>query len=525
LASKRGGRKGIFGDIGLPVAGDYPVPPNRRALLGLGILAILALAALLAWDELFGRRGLISGGPLSSSHAVFTDDCSRCHDPERRRVGVERCAACHEKFGDELGIYTFARHYVYRSDDFRRVVPQEHEVECAACHPEHRGREAAIARVGDGACRFCHFDSFGGDHPEFDFAAEQTSDHQALRFSHVHHVREVMKRQQLEDPEKACLLCHNARQDGRGFEPLDFDRHCDACHLTATTTTPGLPVLDGAAGGVGVATLESLAESGGPGLRWVYFSNPGEFRRRGDLVVKAPVHHRDPWLLENLRRLRRRLYPDAGLADLLRASADAPPGEVRALYHEAVATLEEQALGLRGRPEPEIQQELERIRVLVETVERRIDEPFEPLDETAFLLAFEQRDPRLDEEEAAAIEALAADLTEPCRGCHEVRNATIVRVDRDQRELRRAEFDHRAHIVQRRCLDCHDVIPVRELLDSEEKPPPELDNSGIHNLPRIDSCRQCHDPRQASDRCVTCHRFHPDKGSRAELLPYFEEAP
>lgn len=524
MAKKRDGGKGTFGDLGLPVAGAYPAPPARRLAIGLGLLAALVLAAVLAWDSFAGRQGIISGGPLSSAHAVFTDDCGRCHDQGVRRVTDERCATCHEKFGDELGIYTFARHYVYRSDDFRRVVPQEHEVECAACHAEHRGRDTDIAQVADAACRDCHFASFGRDHPEFDFAAGGGADSDALSFPHTHHVREVMKRQGLVDPERACLLCHNAEPDGRGFQPLEFDRHCDACHLTATVASPGLPVLDGAADGVGVVTLEDLAASGGPGLRWVYFSNPAEFRRRGSLVVKSPIHHRDPWLLENLRRLRRRLYPDAGLADLLRASADAPAGEVRALYHEAVATLEEQAEGLRGRPEPEIQRELGRIRELIEIVRRRIDEPFEPLDETGFLLAFEQRDPGLSAEEVAAIEAVAADLTEPCRDCHRVENATIARVDRDQGELDRAEFDHRAHIVQRRCLDCHDVIPVRDFLTGEDKPPAEADNAGIHNLPRVGSCRECHDPAQASDRCVTCHLFHPDKGRRAELLPYFEEA-
>ena len=524
MASKRGGSKGTFGDLGLPVADAYPAPSSRRWLIGLGLLAALVLAVVLAWDTFAGRQGLISGGPLSSAHAVFTDDCGRCHDPGPRQITDERCASCHEKFGDELGIYTFARHYVYRSDDFRRVVPQEHEVECAACHPEHRGRDVDIADVANAACRDCHFDSFSGDHPEFDFAAEDATDDRALRFPHTHHVREVMKREALADPERACLLCHNASPDGRGFEALDFDRHCDACHLTATVASPGLPVLDGAAGGVGVETLESLAASGGPGLRWVYFSNPAEFRRRGSLVVKSPIHHRDPWLLENLRRLRRRLYPEAGLADLLRASADAPAGETRTLYREAVATLEEQAQGLRGRPEPEIQRELGRIEGLIETVRRRVDEPFESLDETGFLLAFERPDPSLTAEEVAAIEALAADLTEPCRQCHRVDRATIVRVDSEQRELRRAEFDHRAHIVQRRCLDCHDVIPMRDFLAGEEKPPAEMDNAGIHNLPRLGSCRECHDPRQASDRCVTCHLFHPDKSRRAELLPYFQEA-
>ena len=523
MARGKKASKGRFGRVGLPVADAYPLPPSRRLLFALGGIAVVALAAVLVWDRLAGRRGVISGGPLSSSHAVFTDDCGRCHDPVARQVTDARCASCHEKFGDDLGIYSFARHYLYRSDDFRRLVPSEHEVACAGCHREHRGREAQITRLDDGACRDCHFDSFGGGHPEFGFAADTRADSTALRFPHVHHVREVMKRQQLEDPERACLFCHNAGEDGRGFQPIDFDRHCDACHLGATTATPGLQVSNGAAG-VGVATLESLAADGGPGLRWVYFSNPNEFRRRGELVVKAPIHHRDPWVLENLRRLRRRLYPDAGLADLLRASADAPARQVRSLYREAVATLEDQALGLRGRPEPEIQQELRRIEALLESVRRRIDEPFETLDETRFLLAFEERDPALADEEVAAIEALAGDLTEACRDCHRVENATIVRVDADQKELRRAEFDHRAHIVQRRCLDCHAAIPIADYLDSEEKPPPELDNSGIHNLPTVARCRECHDPRQAADRCVTCHLFHPDKGARAELLPYFEES-
>ncbi len=237
------------------------------------------------------------------------------------------------------------------------------------------------------------------------------------------------------------------------------------------------------------------------------------------MVVKAPVHHLDPWVLENLRRLRGRLYPDAGLADLLRASPDAAPHEVRLLYREAIATLEEQVLGLRGRPEPAIQRELARISELLERLKREVDEPFAPLDESEFLLALERRDETLPAEDAAALEEVVAALTEPCRQCHQVRAATIVRVEKDQRELRRAEFDHRAHVVQAGCLDCHGTIPVAEYLEREgEEVPVEVDRAEIHNLPRIESCRQCHAPRQASDRCVTCHLFHPDKRHRSELV-------
>ena len=86
MAKRRDGRKGTFGDLGLPVARAYPLPPTRRVLIGLGLLALLMLGAVIAWDSFAGRQGLISGGPLSSSHAVFTDDCSRCHDPGERRV-------------------------------------------------------------------------------------------------------------------------------------------------------------------------------------------------------------------------------------------------------------------------------------------------------------------------------------------------------------------------------------------------------------------------------------------------------
>ena len=91
---------------------------------------------------------------------ALEDDCGNCHDPEARQASDERCAVCHEKYGDELGVYNFAAHYLYRSDDFRRVVPGEHEVPCFTCHVEHEGRDVEITRVADARCQQCHFDSF-----------------------------------------------------------------------------------------------------------------------------------------------------------------------------------------------------------------------------------------------------------------------------------------------------------------------------------------------------------------------------
>ncbi|MDX1504048.1 MAG: cytochrome c3 family protein, partial [Thermoanaerobaculia bacterium] len=353
-----------------------------------------------------------------------------------------------------------------------------------------------------------------------DFAVEPSRRPAPLSFAHTHHTREVIKREELEDVERACLDCHNAEPDGRSFAAIDFDRHCDACHLTATTSTPPLPVAGGAA--PGVETVDQVLARGGPGVRWAAFSNPAEFRVRGGRVIKTPVYHRDPWVLDNLRRLRQALYPDAGLADLLVASAEVPEHELRGLYEEAIDTLEEQMVGLRARPEPEVRRELARIQETLDGLRRAVREPYTPLDGTRFALAVEDPRPELTAEQVAELEGLVAQLTQPCTQCHRVEKATIARVDDDLGLLRRAEFNHRAHIVQRRCLDCHSEIPILENVATEAKLNPAVDSAEIVNLPRIETCRECHAPRRAADRCVTCHLFHPDQSRRSELLLYLE---
>jgi len=521
MSRKANGRKGTFSDLGLSVAGRYLVPSSRNRLLLIGGIAVAALLVVAFASFLTRGSGLLASGPLSSNHATLEEDCAACHRPFDE-VTSDACSVCHEKYGDKLGVYTFAAHYLYRSNDFQRLVPSEHETSCAACHLEHRGREAEITEVPDERCLVCHENgSFHDQHPEFDFAAEGLADDDALRFPHVHHVRELIKKQELVDVEKACLYCHNPRPDGKSFEPLDFERHCDSCHLTTTTATPRLPVWDPEQPEIaGVETLGMIRERGGPGTRWALFTSPGEFREVGRRVSKVPVYHEDPWILDNLRRLRRELYADPGLADLLKTSAEVPAHEISVLYEEAIATLEDHALGLRGRPEPEVQAELERITALLEELRRAVRDPYTPLDETAFLLALGEPRSDLGSDRIEEIHALIGELTQPCQRCHRVENATIARVQKDQRVLRRAEFDHRAHILQVRCLECHAEIPIQELAGSTDPVAAELDQAAIQNLPRIATCRQCHTPQLASDRCVTCHYFHANKSRRSEMLLY-----
>lgn len=521
-------KKGTFGRLRLPVAKTYLEPASRRWLILAGAILAATIVLYAAFDLFLGKARFISNGPLSSSHAAIESDCASCHEVQKA-VTPERCSTCHEKHGDRLGVYTWAAHYLYRSNDFQRVVPSPGETGCASCHLEHRGREAELTRVADAACLTCHeAGSFNDGHPPFDFAAEAIPDDDALTFPHISHVRELMKREALVDVERACLYCHQAESDGKGFQPIAFDQHCDTCHLTTAIRTPTLPIEGSRGKDPGVLPFETFRDSGEPGTHWALFTSSREFRERGAEISKSPVYHEDPWILANLRRLRHKIYPDGGLADLLKSSADVPPRELPKLYEEAIATLESYALGLRSSDDPAIQRDLRKIEQQLAKLRRAVRDPYTPLDETKLTLALEGGEAELSAEEKDAIEALVNDLTAVCQQCHRVEKATIVRTSGDLRVLDRAHFDHRAHILERRCLDCHTRIPIEEALaatSAEDVEPFDqaFDQAAIQNLPAIEVCQQCHNPRLAANSCTTCHFFHPNKSRRSAMLLYLEE--
>ena len=521
-------QKGSFGKVQLPIAGTYVIPISRRRMLFYGLLAITGLLAYVTLDFFMAHGRFLSNGPLTSGHAALEQDCANCH-VEYAAVPDESCSSCHEQTGNDLGVYSFSSHYLYRSEDFQRVVPHESELPCSSCHPEHEGRDAPITHVPDERCLTCHpFGSFNTEHPAFE--AVTRPERAGLNFPHAFHTAEVLTALGTDRVEESCLHCHEPEEDGRTFKPISFDASCDACHLTTSQATPRLPIHKPDA--PGVLTLEMIQQQRMPGDLWAFYTNPNEFRTVGSrLVSKSPLHHRDPWVLANLRRLRKMAHPKAGLADLLQASPHAPPHALKTLYHEAIATLEGYLLELRSRPEAEVQEDLNHIESLLQDLKQGLDDPYLPLDETGFLLALEETSPDLDPDTLSEIQSLADDLTEPCRTCHILDDLTIRRVQKDQRTLRRADFNHKAHILQRRCLDCHhefgnedfDGIIDGTLQPADLKARFPNDHASVVNLPDIESCKSCHTPALAANNCITCHDFHPDRDRHAHLL--VEEAP
>lgn len=529
MAERENGKKnkGAFGKFALAVTKKYIYPASRKRMILFGAIAGLALFVFYLADSVFLQSSLTTSGPLSSYHATFEKDCGACHE-KFQSVTNANCSVCHEKAGDKLGIYTFAAHQVYRSGDLKRVKSPHEEQACVLCHQEHMGREAHITNVADAQCLACHeFGSFNKQHPQFEFAAKHMADDSTLKFTHIRHVQEVVKREKLVDVERACLYCHNPQPEGKRFAPIAFETHCQTCHLTQNVETPALRMFNAEEPNVpGVITLEAMKNDGSPRAHAANFISPNEFQSKpGNRLVKTRVYHEDPWIMENLRRLRERYYPASEFEELLKTTGTLASSNqtllTKQVYEEAVQTLENYAAGLRSRPEPEVQLELVRVDSLLKTTRNKLQRA--GLDAHFMMPSMKKSNAR-----NAEADDFVNNLTKPCQECHTVSEASLRRVQKDQAIFVRAEFNHRAHILQSRCLDCHTDIPILAAKSDSATNGGAMvlakskDRSAIQNLPRIENCQTCHNADETSNRCVTCHVFHPNKTQRTSMLLYLE---
>lgn len=524
--------KGRFTPLGLPVHEGSINPASRRKLVLLGLLLSLLPLGWFGYDFYFQSGGFIAAGQLSSNHAGFSEDCGKCH-VFGKSVTDNKCLTCHGKSGEMIAAYSFDAHYTYVSGDTGRIAAaraahKSDEQNCYSCHPDHNGRSAQITSVTDAQCLTCHaYGSFNDNHPEFEFAREKQPDDSALKFTHARHTKFVLERLEKESKntfiEQACLSCHEPDTEGIGFGDIDFERHCANCHLTSGSRTATLAVASGDGKTPGVESLAMIQKRKGPAARWAFYVNPAEFtaKARGSKIVKAPVYHADPWILENLKTLRGKLYANTELFDLAGLSGDVDFRDGEEAGLAALNELRDNLDLLRGRPEPEIQSDIQIIDSLLTILNLQLAALSEG--ELATLFRSESLAYRkdLNADEIGGLEAFVEQLTggpnKLCQECHQVQYSAIMRVSADQKTLKRAKFDHHAHILDRGCLDCHNIIPILADAAVDTAMARWLDRSSTQNLPGIDNCQKCHTKTEVANSCVTCHNFHPNKGARNNL--------
>lgn len=279
----------------------------------------------MSWINRAARH--VSTGPLASAHAHFEDQCQLCHaerfwhsiasdafqwDRQANLTHIaQACQQCHSA----------ASHLGGRGTTACLQIDQN----CAICHQEHQGRESDLSAVASSNCMQCHTDlaKFTSSEPgisthvdEFSVASHAVEgssqfrsllhDPGSIKFDHAQHLnpgqveentRGGFQYTMLTDRWKKfyqadedglvqlnCSNCHqlqapsgplppSAAQNlnsateselARFYAPIDYDRHCAACHqLTFAGQSNDMLPLPHAAPRAEVAQLLSAKIVGG----------------------------------------------------------------------------------------------------------------------------------------------------------------------------------------------------------------------------------------------------------------------
>jgi len=286
----------------------YLIPRAKWALFGPALAFGAVVLVILLGLYLVGYRRPLSPGAVISAHAGFEARCEECHTP-RHGIANTRCQRCHDPSG--AGRLTNSAHVLFGSGEAKKAAAAPN-LACARCHVDHHGRTARLALVDEAHCRACHFSSLAA-HPEFAVLRKESVETPGLQFPHDKHVKEYAKQGISE--KDSCLKCHEPT--GRDIEPINFDRHCASCHAK-----------EGSVGAVEPIPLtEVLAPSGILARGGRNNFRLDEFEESRGRISKTLVHHKDDWVLANIRKLRRDVDPEGFSAE--RGALQAREGQLR----------------------------------------------------------------------------------------------------------------------------------------------------------------------------------------------------
>jgi len=237
--------------------------PLRRWRLWLSLAVPLLALGWLLIQRAQGSQAAYSRGPLSQSHAVFTEQCSLCHVTRAgaffKEVSDEACLSCH--------------------DGPQHQANQTFAPKCSTCHMEHRGA-VRLSATTNASCTQCHthlvtkdghahysstISNFDGNHPEFSALAPGRSDPAQVKLNHFLHLQPNLLASDGRRVQMSCDDCHRPAPDSRPWPysaealptstpsgttppygrrgaymvPIRFATHCAGCHTLQFDTRFG----------------------------------------------------------------------------------------------------------------------------------------------------------------------------------------------------------------------------------------------------------------------------------------------
>lgn len=184
--------------------------PLRRWRFWLSVAVPVVALGWLVTQRAQGGQKAYSSGPLSTSHAVFTQQCSLCHVTRAgmffKEVSDDACLSCHDA-------------PVHHANQV--ITPA-----CSSCHLEHKGA-MRLAKTTTASCTKCHEDlhtrdgrphfagsigDFEHKHPDFSPAVKKLTDPGQIRLNHYLHMKPDLMGPNGKRVQMTCEDCH--RQGG-----------------------------------------------------------------------------------------------------------------------------------------------------------------------------------------------------------------------------------------------------------------------------------------------------------------------
>tara|TARA_R110002049_G_scaffold72490_7_gene187482 strand:+ start:25014 stop:27053 length:2040 start_codon:yes stop_codon:yes gene_type:complete len=217
-------------------------------------------------------------GELSTPHAQIlsgthtSNRCAACHRPaatspdswfqenidgHRGVTQTDRCLDCHHNvirrdranlahnvpvsvlasMSAEVRLVSSQADHGSRSTTWHDLMPGPavglEDVQCSACHREHRGMNASLLDVSDSQCQTCHADRFGSfatSHPEWnDWPYDRGA---TVAFNHQTHANKHYPSSQHAGAPIAfdCSGCHRVDSRGELARGPSYEFACQSCH-------------------------------------------------------------------------------------------------------------------------------------------------------------------------------------------------------------------------------------------------------------------------------------------------------
>ena len=256
---------------------------RQKQIVTLGIACLIVLLVIFAQQP--WRAALFKPGDLSTPHAqilagtLTSDRCAACHPQASTSVSswfskqtaghedfsqTDRCLNCHHATIDR-STATLAHNLPAAARDSIRLAaldsPQQswhdllpspaidqENIQCNACHREHRGSDSNLAAVSDSQCQTCHADRFGSfarSHPDWNRWPYGRG--RKIAFNHATHANKHFPATKQGDgvTQFQCADCHHKTSDNELTRVTTYERGCKSCHESGlrTEVADGLVLL------------------------------------------------------------------------------------------------------------------------------------------------------------------------------------------------------------------------------------------------------------------------------------------